>query len=472
MGTLGRRSASLVQQLIIPTLRQNMITRALNNKNQTTPSKNVPKLLPIPENHAQRFTLHNEIHARPPVSLELPISASHLALTLSHDEKAQERQHLASLCTRFGVTPPPKEASHFTSAFDNFFFHWEQHGEFSTYSFYVDTVNSLDPFANPALAYAPIDWLDKLVGQSIVATHAVIMPSCDLHPDTNDISKHFEGNAVVGSKVTGCDALAFTDFRIHNDGFSRFLICDRKLQSQQAGRLLQRLFEIEVYRVMALLAFPVAQELAPKASESEQRLSTITTAMAQPDCDDGLLLDQLTRLAAEVESHISNSQFRFGAAHAYHKIVTQRISDIREVKIQGIQTIGEFLTKRLQPAISSCASTAKRFSLLSERISNASQLLRTRVDVSIERQNQALLTSMDLRVKMQLRLQETVEGLSIVAITSYIVSLLHSGAKALQSAGLTDIKPELISGLAIPIVLIIVAISVRRLHKVIKKIEQ
>lgn len=432
----------------------------------------MPKLLPIPENHAQRFTLHNEIHARPPVTLKLPISASHLALTVDHNDKSLERQHLSRLCTRFGVTPPPKEASHFTSTFDNFFFHWEQHGEFSTYSFYVDTVNTNDPFSKPALAYAPIDWLDKLVGQTVVAIHAVILPACEQQAKTSDISRYFEGNAVVGSKVTGGDALAFTDFRIHNDGFSRFLICDQQLQSQQAGRLLQRLFEIEVYRVMALLAFPVAQALAPKVSESEHRLSDITSAMAQTDCDDGLLLDQLTHLAAEVESHISHSQYRFGAAHAYHKIVLQRITDIREVKIQGIQTIGEFLSKRLQPAIGSCESTAKRFALLSERISNASQLLRTRVDISIERQNQALLTSMDLRVKMQLRFQETVEGLSIVAITTYIINLINSGAKAVLSSGLIDIKPDLISGIAIPFVLIIVAIGVRRLHKVIKMIDQ
>lgn len=426
------------------------------------------KLLHIPENHALRFSLHNEIHARPPVSLKLPVSASHLAVTLSKDEKVLEYEHLKVLCSRFAVNPPPKEASHFTAVFDTFLFHWEQHGEFSTYCFYVNSVDSIKPFAKAALAYTPMDWLDKLVGKSIVATHAVIMPTSEKIPSTAEISRYFGGNAIVGSQVTGGDATAFTDFRIHNDGFSRFLIFDKHLLSQQAGRLLQRLFEIEVYRVMSLLAFPVAQELAPLVSKAEQRLSEITTDMAQHDCDDGLLLDQLTRLAAEVESHISHSQFRFGAAHAYHTIVNQRIADIREVKIQGVQTIGEFLSKRLQPAITTCQSTAKRFSLLSERISNASQLLRTRVDISIERQNQALLTSMDLRVKMQLRFQETVEGLSIVAITSYIVSLLHSAAKALNSAEIISIKPDIVSGIAIPIVLILVATGVRRLHKKIK----
>jgi len=429
------------------------------------------KLLHIPENHAQRFQLHNEIHSRPPVSLSTPVRASHLALTLNPDEKQLEREHLAELCVRFGVAPPSKQINHFSASFDNFLFHWEQHGEFSTYCFYVKQVDIKSPFAKTALEQAPIDWLNKLVGKSIVAAHAVIIPYPDQQPTASEISTYFEGNAVVGSKMTGGDAQAFTDFRIHNDGFSRFVILDKQLQLEQAGRLMQRLFEIEVYRVMALLAFPIAQDLAPKVSAAEQRLSKLTTEMAQEDSDDKELLDQLTQLAAEVESHISNSQYRFGAAHAYYKIVEQRICDIREEKIQGIQTLGEFLTKRMQPAINLCKSTAKRFSLLSERISNASQLLRTRVDISIEQQNQALLSSMNMRAKMQLRLQETVESLSIIAITTYIVNLFHSILVGLKSAEILTVKPELISGASIPVVLILVAIIIRRLHKVIKDID-
>lgn len=431
----------------------------------------MPNLFHIPENHSLRFSLHNEIHARPPVHLKLPVSSSHLALTVNAQEKTQERQHLISLCQRFGINPPPPGARHFIASFDSFLFHWEQHGEFSIYCFYVNAVDSNDPFARPALTQAPIDWLNKLVGQTIVASHAVIMPANEHQPDTEKINQYFSGNTAIGAQVTGGDALAFTDFRIHNDGFSRFIVFDKQLQSQQAGRLLQRLFEIEIYRVMALLALPISQELAPKVSDYEQRLSNITNTMATPDCDDGLLLDQMTLLAAEVESDISHSQFRFGAAEAYYKIVEQRILDIREQKIQGIQNIGEFLSKRMQPAISSCKSTSERFRLLSERISNASQLLRTRVDISIEHQNQALLTSMDKRAKIQLRFQETVEGLSIVAITTYIISLLHSSIKAVHTLGYQKFHPDIISGLAIPFVLIIVAISVRRLHKVIKKID-
>jgi uncharacterized membrane-anchored protein len=128
------------------------------------------------------------------------------------------------------------------------------------------------------------------------------------------------------------------------------------------------------------------------------------------------------------------------------------------------------MKRRLEPAISTCQMTDNRFARLSKRISNTSQLLRTRVDMSIERQNQALLTSMNLRAKMQLRLQETVEGVSIVAITTYVVGLIGSVSSALKKIG-WKIEPEVFSGFSIPLVLLIVAMGVRRIHKMIQKEE-
>ncbi len=427
-------------------------------------------LFPLPENHEQRFTLHNEVHARASVILELPIRCTHLALLLTHEEKEQARIHLSLLCDRFAIAPPNKEADHFSAVFDSFQLRWEQHAEFICYTFYVS--NTLkDPFDAPALEQVPVDWLAKLPGKMMVSIHATIMPVSEITFNLETISTFFSNNPVVGAEVSGGAAQAFTDFRIHVDGFSRFLIIDHNLKTQQAGRLLQRLFEIEVYRVMALLAFPIAKRLNPKVNQGDQRLLAITEAMSQDDRDDSLLLDELTTLAAEVENHISTNHFRFGAASAYYKLVGQRIDDLRENRIQGIQTIGEFMKRRLEPAINTCQMTDNRFARLSKRISNTSQLLRTRVDMSIERQNQALLTSMNLRAKMQLRLQETVEGVSIVAITTYVVSLIGSMSIALEKIG-WKIDPEVVSGFSIPLVLLMVAMGVRRIHKMIQKEEQ
>ncbi len=423
-------------------------------------------LFPLPDNHDLRFKLHNEVHARSSAIFELPVHCSYLALLLNSQEKLQARRHLDLLCERFGVATPNKDADHFSARFDSFQIRWEQHAEFISYTFYVHNVSD-EPFENPALKMVPVDWLAELPGKLMVAAHAVIVPKNGEEAKIDEVSCHFENNPVVGAKVSGGAARAFTDFRIHVDGFSRFLIINHSLKNQQAGRLLQRLFEIEVYRVMALLAYPIAKELIPQVNQDDQRLLAITEAMSKDNRDDGLLLDELTTLAAEVENHISSNHFRFGAASAYYRLVEQRIADLREDRIQGIQTIGEFMKRRLEPAINTCQVTDRRFALLSKRISNASQLLRTRVDMSIERQNQALLTSMDLRAKMQLRLQETVEGVSIVAITTYVVSLIGSVSEALKKIG-WKIEPDVVSGLSVPFVLLIVALGVRRVHKMIQ----
>ena len=426
-------------------------------------------LFPIPENHPQRFVLHNEVHARASFIQSLPVRASHLALLLTSDEKLQERKHLITLCERFGVAPPEKDVDHFSATFNSFQVRWEQHGEFSTYSFYI-YASEQEPFADSAMKKVPVDWMSQLTGQVIVAAHATIVSATNIN-DTNDtditgLSQYFANNPIIGSKVTGGAASVFTDFRIHVDGFSRFLIINHDLRTEQAGRLLQRLFEIEVYRVMALLAFPIARKLYPELKKADRQLYTITNAMTQPDNNDANLLDELTILAAEVENHISTNHFRFAAASAYYQLVGNRVSDLREVRIQGIQTFGEFIKRRLEPAINTCESISHRFTLLSERVSNASQLLRTKVDIIIERQNQALLTSMALRAKMQLRMQQIVEGISMVAITYYAASLIEKIAEALHAIGL-PINVELVEGISIPFILVIIVISIKRIHKII-----
>ena len=425
----------------------------------------VTTIYPIPENHAQRFVLHNEVHARSSIIRGLPGRASHLALSRSNEEKIQERQHLNQLCERFGVAAPAADADHFSATFDSFQIRWEQHGEFSTYTFYVQGAEE-KPFAAPALKKVPVDWLSTMTGKILVASHATILPESE-NPDLAEIGPYFANNPLVGSTVTGSAACVFTDFRIHVDGFSRFLIVNQNLRVEQGARLLHRLFEIEVYRVLALLAFPIARKLYPELKKADQQLYTITNAMTQSAGNDAQLLDELTVLAATIENHVSSNHLRFAAASAYYNLVEQRLIDLREVRIQGIQTIGEFIKRRLEPAINTCRSTANRFTSLSERVGNTSQLLRTRVDIIIERQNQALLTSMDLRAKMQLRMQQMVEGISIVAITYYAASLIRAMTETLHAFGFS-VNPDIIEGAAVPFILIGIGLGFKRIHHIIK----
>jgi uncharacterized membrane-anchored protein len=261
-------------------------------------------------------------------------------------------------------------------------------------------------------------------------------------------------------------AAAWTDFRIHDDGFGRILIQDRGLGERQTGRLVQRLLEIETYRMMALLAFPVAGDAGPKVTRAENELAEVTAKMSAIEGleDEHALLGRLSRLAADIEGTAAATGFRFGAARAYYALVERRIGELREERIEGLQTIGEFMERRLAPAMGTCESTAARIAALSERVARASNLLRTNVDIALEGQNQDLLRSMDRRARIQLHLQQTFEGLSVAAISYYLAGLVSHLAKAAHEAGVA-IDANLTVGIAVPFIVVAVWFAVRRIRR-------
>jgi uncharacterized membrane-anchored protein len=404
----------------------------------------------IPASHLRRHTLNNEVHARPYESLRAPERLSYLVL-LGNDSAA-DRAAIGELCARHNAPPPAPDANHYSTDFGPFRLRWERHSEFTRYTFMVHGPFD-DPFASPALDRVPRDWLAALPGQTLLAAHAAIVPAEQVIDDVAQVAeRHFAGNTLIGANIAGGAARAFTDFRIHADGFSRFLVNDISLGSRQAGRMLQRLFEIDTYRMMALLALPVAQDMLLQLAEAERQLVSINDEMNRAgEEDEPRLLGRIIALAAAVESGIAATQFRFDASSAYFELVRRRIEELREERIQGLQTHKEFMERRLVPAMATCESAARRQEKLADRIGQTSQLLSTRVDISRERQNQQLLASMNRRTKLQLRLQQTVEGLSVAAITYYTVGLVGYLAKAGKSLGV-DLNPDLVMGISIPIV--------------------
>jgi uncharacterized membrane-anchored protein len=391
--------------------------------------------MPKPTDHPQRLELNDEVHARPPEALVAPLRATFLGMLTGIGGRDAEWQHVCDLLKRYGA-PPPRGASHLSIDLGPFRMKWERHTEFSRYVFIVAGGRE-NPFAEPALAAVPGDWVGALPGVTVVAAHAALVTDGTDAPEFEKLSARlFAGNALVGSRISGGAGLAVTDFRIHGDGFSRFYLIDRGMTPRQAGRIMQRLLEIDTYRIMALLALPVARQLVPQLAECDRELAGITHALANATVEDeAQLLERLTRLAAEIESRESQHAYRFSASAAYYELVQRRIGELREERIQGLQTFREFTERRLAPAMSTCQSVATRQHALSARVARATQLLSTRVDITRERQNQALLESMNRRAKLQLRLQQTVEGLSVAAVTYYVVGLVGYAAKGLKGVG-------------------------------------
>ncbi|MBC7779152.1 MAG: DUF3422 domain-containing protein [Proteobacteria bacterium] len=417
----------------------------------------------LPPDLPDRFLAANEVHARPYEPLDTPVRASYLAIQLEIAERDRERAHLRALCERFACAPPGEDLNQFSVPFGEVQLKWERHGEFSTYIVLVPG-KPTRAFGDPAIDFLPPEWLEAIPGRVIVAAHAQVVAAPRNATDPALLQEYFGAAAIVGAEIGDGAGLAFTDFKIQHDGFVRFLIFDREFTAYQAGRMLQRLFEIEAYRVLALLSLPIVRRESPRVVEIERSLAALTEEMAREDRGDETLLNELTRLAAQVESALASSQYRFGASRAYHDLVRARIAELRERRMQGLQTIDEFMARRLSPAMATCASLSRRLQELSERVARASALLSTRVSIAREKQNQALLASMNRRAQLQLRLQQTVEGLSVVAISYYLIGLFGYLAKGLQAAGMR-INAELATGIAIPVVALAVALTVRFLRR-------
>lgn len=415
--------------------------------------------------HALRDELTNEVHARPPERLRAPHVLTLIAMLSGEMADEAERAHLTLLCQRAGIAPPSPSATHYAGDFGTFRLKWERHTEFSTWIVFRAT-SPAGATTEKAIHAVPADWLAGLPGERLVGIHLALLPPAGAPSDKDRRADIFGSDDYVGSRVAGGAARAWTDFRIHGDGFSRMIVCDHGLGDRQAGRLVQRLLEIETYRMMALLALPLARGVLPRLGTIEAELLTLTQRMADVSGlqDEQALLHEITRLAAMTERIAAETNYRFAAGRAYAELVERRIDDLREERIEGLQTMGEFMSRRLTPAMRTCEAVSRRQEALSQRIARASNLLRTRVDLALESQNRDLLSSMDRRAQMQLRLQETVEGLSVVAISYYLVGLFSYVAKALYGLGL-PVAPDLAVGVAIPIVAGLVWIGVRRLRR-------
>jgi uncharacterized membrane-anchored protein len=415
------------------------------------------------EQHPLRQKLSDEVHARPPVPLDTPEFVTYLAF-LHHEGSAErESAHLAQLAGQLGLPAPNTDSGHVLLETDGFRLKWERHNEFSSYCFFrrIEPQDSPDEYA---LLHVPAAWRKAIPGLLVAATHIELRAIAEVPLATVLHQQSRHGQALVASAISDGAGWVLTDFHLH-DGFSHFLLLDNGFTPRQAGRIAQRLVEIETYRVMALLAFPVAKEVGRLVSRAEDELADLMDSMGQSRTaeDDRAVLARLSRLAADVERSVARTSFRFGAAAAYYRLVRQRIDDLREQRLPGYSPIGEFMDRRLVPAIDTCTSIARRQDDLSGRIARNSQLLRTRVDVEIERQNQALLAQMNRRAKIQLHLQETVEGLSVVAITYYasqLVNYIAKGAKGL----IGPLTPEVITAVSIPLIAGIVFMGLRRMR--------
>jgi uncharacterized membrane-anchored protein len=423
------------------------------------------------KDHALRLALHNEVHARPPEPMSAPVAISHVVMLTDAQSRESSRAHLLQLLRDHHLPVPDDHANHLRVDGGAWRLRWELHTEFVTWTFMADAPEGLprtDAYAL-ALGKMPQQWLQALPGECLSRINLWAKRTDNLQ-DRDELHQQFREDSMVACQLVDGEATLHTDFQIGPDGCLRMLLRVGQLSPRRLGRLVQRLLEIETYRMVALLGLPIARSAAADLALAEHELADLALAIriAQHD-EEADLLDRLTRLAGQVESAYASQHSRFSASRAYFELVDRRIQDIRETRIPGYQSVGEFMDRRLSPARSTCEWVSRRQTALSERVSRMSSLLRTRVDFQQEQSSQALLTAMNRRQGMQLKLQSTVEGLSVAAITYYITGLMHYITEGLQARGWIQ-DPTFVTAMAVPVIALVVWWFTRRMHNKVFKV--
>ncbi|MEJ2375418.1 MAG: DUF3422 domain-containing protein [Pseudolabrys sp.] len=412
--------------------------------------------------HALRAAILSEVHARPFTAIETPRRILHFAFYTGGEAAKRDRAALADFCERRGLDALKPAARHHRVALSGATLRWEQHSEFTTYTWELPSEGDVPFHPTASSLAAPMGSLPQ-PGPVLVALDLHLMADQDKKIAPEQL---FDRASLAVAENADGDALYATDFRADATGFVRILVIDRGLGPGRAGALVQRLIELDTYRTLALLGLPTAQSLAPTINRIEARLAEVTDEMrhAEELVDNHRLLDELTELAGELEAGAAASLFRFGASRAYNDIVQLRLNVIGERRVAGYPTWTSFLTRRMQPAMRTCAATEERQATLSEKLARAANLLRTKVDVELERQNRDLLKSMNERTRLQLRLQTTVEGLSVGAVSYYVVGLFGYLMKGLHEAG-ARVNVTLATAAFVPVAVLAIWWLVRRIRR-------
>lgn len=425
--------------------------------NADTPTDARPFSRLLHRSHPLRASLSREMHVRKMPRLQTPARAVQFMMIVDEQEAWDSLRALRALAG--GDEPvPAADERFFACHIGALGFSWEKHSEFITYTFVADGYG--DPF--DLSPFLPVShWIDGLPGQIIRSTQIALAKQ---EPTAAMIAALFAPDDLIISDVAQGRARIWSDFRLHDNGFGRLLIHDLGLEGAEAALLVQRLQELGNYRKIALLGLPEAQKATPLLATLEQRLTDVTAQVAERNADADLVLERLSALSAELAQIVARTRYRMSATHAYAELCFDRIRRLEVSPVRGYRSLDDFTERRLLPAMRTCDAFSRRLEDLSQRAAWTSAMLRTRVDTALARRNRDLLASMDRRTGLQLRLQHTVEGLSVVAISYYALGLWHHFKEAIQHQG-THL-PGWLDLALIPAVIIGVWLGLRQIRKV------
>ncbi|NVE94993.1 DUF3422 domain-containing protein [Altererythrobacter lutimaris] len=416
--------------------------------------------------YEQRRQAVGEMHLRRWPRLRVPSQVIQWVLKVEDSEREEELGIIEAATQSAADADNPSHRSGQLS--ENIHVTWEKHSEGTSLTIFCaaqDVAAFLDPNSSEEMQ-AALDWAQQVPGKIVRCTRIWVAEddaAVEALLSKLDLNRHELVSTHIGKAISDPIRI-WSDFRIKEDGFGRLLVAANGAEPGELTRQVQRLQELGNYRNRALLGFPVAQACWPKLDDAERRLRELSTRITNGEESDDALMEALSGLSLELTAIASEISFRMDATKAYAQLVHERLEQVDPRPIDGFASLTDFTQRRFRPAMSTCEATTERVRQLALRASQLASLLRARIETRIENQNARLLLSMEKSTSMQVRLQQLVEGFSVVALSYYLIGLVgyFLPLLPLEQWGLS--KNAVLAGLVIPVVATI-WISMRLLRR-------
>ena len=402
--------------------------------------------------HELRQQIIDEMHLRRWPGLQVPLTIWQVVRTVADNERGAERKVLVAAIDDQAAQSPAGARHIGGDLHSGIRFTWERHTEGSSLAVFV-------PFdASDAARTGAREWIEAFPGSVIRATQITVVGTSD---DAATVTDDFGLRPAETVSGTLADGIRFwSDFRLHESGYGRLVVASEGADPITLSRRVQQLQELGNYRNMALLGLPAVRAQWPELDIIERKLRAFALSVSDPQSRDDMLLEDVAALSLDLATLNNDIGYRLDATKAYATLVAERLEDLDPEPVANFLSLNDFIRRRFLPAERTCRAHKERLDKLTGRAADLTALLRARIETRIESQNAQLLESMERRAEAQLRLQQLVEGLSIVAITYYGVGLFGYLIDALSEVMHLG-SHDLIIGLSVPVIMALIWLFMR-----------
>ncbi len=425
--------------------------------------------------------VHRELHERPPLDVQLPAHIHHSAYLLPEQEGSRKkaRADMVELFLALGINSDQANLGERHSVGEKTYSNgdklritWELHSEFVTYAFTHMAAGTqslgFGPLRLPETIPTPEPEWERIVALDILVTD---------WPQLKKTERQylFGSDRLYGSQIQGGQAQVWTTFQLDESNWEHYLVLAGELSPSQLGRQIKRLVEIENYYHLILMPLDCFRERSAELRELEvgftQQTQEMFNAMVDaPSDEERHWLALLTEQSAKVTKLKETMRYRMGAAHSYDVQFRRILKALDEKKVQeGNQPLGTFLLARTGPTVRGYDNFNERLDSLSRGLDRATNMLRTRVEMTVQKQNLHLLEGMSKQGRQQLMLQTTVEGLSVIVLSYYLTGLFGYGVKALLKLGWITGSDVVWQGAMLPAAVIIALTVITLVHRKVHK---